>query len=355
MQVINMQILRPRRLLESFLGLLRFDHFIELSGRSLTLLLQDKDGFRLARGITLNRPYGGLPIEASNLEDVCRLLRPKEDVALSLDEDQCFRRRVILPRASPAKIEAMLELDLARIAPFRSEDIMSGWIDRSTGQERSALEIEQIVIRKDVLTTIFNVIGAARAKLIAVAIHDEEEGHLPIAFAPDGKLYGANRFASWSKIAAASLAFLLLGLGAMGVSLNSWNDRNQTAIADAINGAQTAATEVQKRLDVIKVQSLVVSALFERKKRISGRSAAIEEISKLLPDDAYLDGLTIESTGIVADGSAVSPESLVSILEKSPFIEQVSLNAPVYRNPGDKTSRFSMKMTLETDQTESQP
>ena len=78
--------------------------------------------------------------------------------------------------------------------------------------------------------------------------------------------------------------------------------------------------------------------------------AVIEELSRILPDDAYVNGISIDTGRVVADGAAAAPEPLIALFEASPHFSNVSFNAPVFRNPGEAKSRFSIKLELEARQ-----
>ena len=79
----------------------------------------------------------------------------------------------------------------------------------------------------------------------------------------------------------------------------------------------------------------------------AGRLEIIEELSQILPDTAHLDGVSIESNRLVADGSAATPEHLISALESSLLFQNVTFSAPVFRNPGEEKSHFSIRLELE--------
>ena len=115
-----------------------------------------------------------------------------------------------------------------------------------------------------------------------------------------------------------------------------------------IAAVEKDAADVRSRLEQIKAKSAEISGLQARKLAAAGRLEIIEELSRILPDEAYLDGVSIESNHIVADGSAATPEHLISSLESSSLFQNVAFSSPVFRNPGEEKSHFSIRLELET-------
>ncbi len=65
-----------------------------------------------------------------------------------------------------------------------------------------------------------------------------------------------------------------------------------------------------------------------------------------MPDDAFLEGMTVDGKTLTADGAAAAPELLIAELEASPLFENVVFAAPVFKNPGEIKSRFSIRLEL---------
>ena len=121
------------------------------------------------------------------------------------------------------------------------------------------------------------------------------------------------------------------------------------AIIIRINAETTIkknATEVRGTLDArAKVETILV-ALDSARKKSSQRLLLLEQLSKTLPQDAFLQSLTIDGDEIMLEGSAASPEALIPLLEKSILNSGVGFAAPILRNPNDSTSHFSIKFKL---------
>ncbi len=349
MPVINIQdswqwwVLAAARLLP------RHDSFLELASRRCTQVVQTGAFYKLARNAGAGQPVSQLTFahEAADPVAICGHLQSGEDVVVSIDIKSCFSRLVILPRAAAARIEAILDLDLARLTPFARDSVFSGWIERGTSGDGRTLEIEHLVVRRDIVARIFDAIGQSGATPIGLIVRDDTGQTLPLALSPGGRPFGGDALKRWARITSFGVALLLLGLFVLAGAIDARQSRVETAIAGRIASVQADAAEVRERVDAIGVQSAEISALLARRAEMSGRILMIEELSRILPDGASLDGLSVEAGRLVVDGAAIAPEGLIAALEASPLFKSVSLNSPVYRNPGEQVSRFSVKLELE--------
>lgn len=72
----------------------------------------------------------------------------------------------------------------------------------------------------------------------------------------------------------------------------------------------------------------------------------LDELSKIVPNNAYLSNLRYRSGGLEVQGSAENASGLIPILERSPVFENVGFNAPSNRGR-DNRETFSLKADLE--------
>ena len=106
----------------------------------------------------------------------------------------------------------------------------------------------------------------------------------------------------------------------------------------------TMTDTILARVDAVKQSSTALRDLAGWKRGGLHLTHLVEELSRLLPDDAFLEALTIDGKSMVIEGQATSPEGLISRLEASPLLSNVAFAAPVYRNPADAQSHFSIRM-----------
>lgn len=347
MEIVNIRDAWGRLSLRQSLP--RYEPFVELAARPRTEIAIGATGYLLfrrssAKVALLRRAMVHEAIEPSR---VCAFLRKGEEVTVSVDLARCYTRQVKLPLTAMGKIGPILDLDVARVTPFARDSVFAGWIHDPAAQGPD-LNVEHIIIRKDIVADIVEAIRGRGAKPVALIVRDGDGSALPLALAIDGSSYGAVTAKRWTQVAAFSLVLLGLGMAAFGGAVLLRQSRVLAAIAAQSADVAEEASGVRKQLEEIKSGSTEISALQARKSATAGRAGSIEELSRILPDDVYLDGVSFASGKIVVDGAAASPEQLISALESSPLFQNVSFASPVFKIPDQPKSQFSIKLELET-------
>lgn len=74
---------------------------------------------------------------------------------------------------------------------------------------------------------------------------------------------------------------------------------------------------------------------------------AIEEVSRILPDTAFLQAVAIKGKNLILQGQAAQPEALIALLEASPALSAVSFSTSVYRNSSDQLANFAISAVID--------
>jgi len=114
------------------------------------------------------------------------------------------------------------------------------------------------------------------------------------------------------------------------------------------NAARKEAQAIRKRVQ--DADSLSERIVMLRLRRAEGvRVVALwEELTRLLPDTAWLADLRVENDVLWIDGYARSASELVGIIASSPMFSGVALSAPVVREEARASERFQIRMKIET-------
>lgn len=353
MPVINIQNLWRRWLPEQFSCVTDYDAFAELARSRLTELQITENGYKLIRrsDLTTDREQQALA-EAEDLTSLCNSLIKGESVAVSVGREFCFERRVEVPHIPVRKIVQLLELDLARVTPFQPEDVYSAFFCRNQAANQTSLPVEHVIIRRDIVAPVLAAIADQGANTAAITVRGATGPALPIALAPNGTPFHRERMQLWLKSAAASVGFATLAAVMLAAITFKQQANTSAAIQAAAATYEQQAITVRLKLETVKAASAEISTLESWSTGGRKTLVALEELSRRLPDDSHLDGLSIEGQHLVADGTAKAPERLITILESSKHFANVAFAAPVIRNAGEDESRFSIRMDLEGSTTQ---
>lgn len=333
-------------LLEWFRSWAELESYKELDLQGVCEVVFSADGYSIQSSLTADL-NPSLPVSTpSNHSDnpASLSIPPRRRIVLSVNTALCYRRIVEMPSRSGVALDEALRLDLLRVTPFDPQSIFAVHRLLVSRIDSGAQKIEQLVLKRALIEPLQNLLRTRKQQLEAIVFRDESGKLWPVALTSDGKQYGATRFRFWLKALAGSFV-TLAAAGLVSGLAASWQatTQNQDVAAKLAELKQRTDT-ILARVDAVKQSSTALRDLAGWKRGGLHLTHLVEELSRLLPDDAFLEALTIDGKSMVIEGQATSPEGLISRLEASPLLSNVAFAAPVYRNPTDAQSHFSIRM-----------
>jgi general secretion pathway protein L len=113
-----------------------------------------------------------------------------------------------------------------------------------------------------------------------------------------------------------------------------------------LNGELTAR-RIALRLDRNGADLSPVAALARRKHETQASVIAIEELSRILPDNTYVTELHIDGNTLQVVGVTTDAPSLIRLMEQSQHFSRATFFAPTTRTPSDPGDRFHIEAKLE--------
>jgi general secretion pathway protein L len=115
----------------------------------------------------------------------------------------------------------------------------------------------------------------------------------------------------------------------------------------AENGKLAPAVEALRReeeqLERLRKEASFLNNLNQRRGEVL---RVIDELSKAVPNNAYLSNLRYRAGVLEVQGNAENASALIPLLERSPLLENVGFNAPSNRGR-DNRETFSLKADIE--------
>ncbi|WP_045835007.1 PilN domain-containing protein [Hyphomicrobium sp. 99] len=264
-------------------------------------------------------------------------------IGIRVPQRACFVRNVTLPGAAARDFPVLLSLDLERTTPFKQKDVYTAHTvdpSRSGGGRQS---LRQYIIKRSLVDGLKSDIEALGLKVTSLECIDAAGAIAPINFleVPSGR--------------DASLRMkLLLGLASCAVVLaaaGAYIDVSRHEAALELLQSETARLkdEAQSVRDMTAKYQTTASAIASfnqlRRETVS-RVAILEELTRLLPDSAWVSDVKISGATVDISGLATSASAIVPILEKSPlFVDATSTSALTFDPLQDK-ERFGIRVRL---------
>lgn len=182
---------------------------------------------------------------------------------------------------------------------------------------------------------------------VGAALRGLRESAFPANLLPGAGEEAGGRTFSWLHTCLTVL--LLIGLLLWGGSyplkdelrLRQLRKENQKLVA-----AVEAVRKEEEALNGLRQEISFISGKKERKGEIF---LVLDELSRIVPNNAYLSNLRYRESTVELQGSAESASNLVPLLERSPIFKNVGFTAPTNRGRDNKET-FSLKAELERPQ-----
>ena len=262
-------------------------------------------------------------------------------VALVLPAARVLRRRLVLPIAARDNLRQVVGYDLDRQTPFRAEDIHYGVRELGEGGPEGRFVAELAATPRAMLDPLLDELASLG---VAPDRVDVGQGHalagvdlLPPARAP-------RRVDRRRRLNAALVAaIVLLVFAVMAAWLHNRNAALETMRADveAMQGDAQRVKALRQRL----TESAGASGFLAQKK--TGTAAVLpvlEELTRRLPDDTWLERFTLNASGQLGfQGQSPQAARLIDALKGARTIGDPSFQGTIQADPTSGKERFYMQ------------
>ncbi|WP_341367773.1 PilN domain-containing protein [Yoonia sp. BS5-3] len=249
-----------------------------------------------------------------------------------------------IPNAPFSDLEAMIDAELAYRSPFQRDQCV--WFWRAKETETLDWQVEAAIVLN---ASIDWVIAAFKetGKTINLARRTAPDGTTKLAVYPSWltplrRLKGPRTVGESIRkvppsLRAPAIALIILLISAVALfAVQSTQNSSVSAQASAAN-AQIA----QRAAEAARVQ-----ALKELRDEGAARSALVGSLAGLLPDDVWLEQLTIEDDRMTITGYAPSAAEVTRLLSTLDALSDIQFGSPVTRDNTQNQERFRIDATL---------
>jgi len=244
---------------------------------------------------------------------------------LLLSQDVVLRTEVAMPLAAEANLRQALAYEMDRHTPFQAEDVFYNWRILSRDREAGQLHFELYVTPREPVEAhieLLKRLGLAPTG-VDVAAHD---GSLGINLLPDAlRFHIVNQQVRVNWAIGAATVILM----AFVMTQSLWLREHQVqALGEAIDSVRAEALAVQQVRKQIDDANEAAGFLQGRKIQNGYKVEVLAELSRILPEDTYLDRLTMHADTTQMQGKSASAQSLIELINNSPYFENASFRGP---------------------------
>ncbi|MFT3755850.1 MAG: PilN domain-containing protein [Pseudoxanthomonas sp.] len=283
-----------------------------------------------------------LPLAAGDLE---RLLPPPLaglPCWLLLPATQVLRRPLALPAAAADRLRDVVGFEIDRQTPFAAAQVH--YDVRTLGRHGDRLDVELVAVPRSAVDRSLAQLGPASALLAGADVPATDGGTLGVNLLPaDARRRREDPMRHWNRILAGCALFALVAAG--------WQLlHNRRAAADALaqrieveaGDARQVAMQRQQLIDLVEGRAFLESKRASRPAVIE----VLEEVTRRLPDNGYLEKLSIQGEQLTVIGFSADAPALVGQFEGAPIWSKPALTGALQPDPATRRDRFSLAATL---------
>lgn len=314
---------------------------MRLDGDDLALFWEEADRLEQLNNFALEQD---LPVQRQQISD---LLREHElDEAprdLMLTEDQVLRKSLSMPLAAESNLRQALAFEMDRHTPFQADDIYFDYRIAEREKDKAVLKLDLVVATRAVIDKQVEALaerGLAPSG-VDIAIDGRPAGMnlLPL----EGRYRVSNRRTRMNLLLSLVAVLLLAIVMAQSLWLRQAQIENVQAALDEVRVEARRVQNVRTQ-----IEDASEAAGFMQTRRAANRPTlkVIAEVTKILPDDTYLDRMRVWDGNLQIQGKSDNAQQLIEVVNLSPLFEGAGFRGSTRLDGATQKEIFDLNASL---------
>ena len=296
---------------------------MEVGGGEVALSIDDADSIQSLDSLSIEQDAQLQQQRVRELLLQHELTEVSRDLVLS--EDVVLRTQVVMPLAAETNLRQALAYEMDRHTPFQAEEVFYQWRILSRDRDAGQLHFDLFVTPRGPVEAHVELLKRLGLAPTGVDVAGDD-GPLGINLLPVGlryKLVKQQVRVNW--IIAAATAFLLIFV----MTQSLWLREHQIQeVEEAIENVRAEALAVQQIRKQIDDATEAAGFLQTHKVENGYKLKMLAELTRILPDDTFLDRLSLHAETAQMQGKSSNAQSLIELINDSPFFENASFRGP---------------------------
>lgn len=259
--------------------------------------------------------------------------------ALRMASGQALRKTIKLPFAVEENLGQVLTFEMDRLTPLKSDQVYFDYRVRSRLSATRQILVDLVVVPRSRLDALLEEVARAgfRPEIVDMV------GSSPLGainLLPEKFRVARGR---WVRILHGGLVgIVLVGLGAMALLPILSQQTELERLEEQVRRANREAKEVETLRQDAETLDHQIHFLQDKKRTEPIVVDMLEELSRVIPDSTWLNGLQYKDRRIVVQGQSPSASSLIELIEASKYFRNTSFVSPVTKDTASGLERFQI-------------
>jgi len=240
---------------------------------------------------------------------------------LLLDLDSVLNTQMQLPLAAEPNLAQVLSFEMDRQTPFKASDVYYDWKILHRGSESGKIKLDLFVVPRADVDGQVKSASDWGFQLAGVDILDGERTMGLNLLPADRRVRSANRKARLNFALGGAFAILLALVMAQSLSLRSHQVAELEQAITEVQGEARAVSQVKKQ---IGDSSEAAGFLATKRAETPLSIAVLADITRILPDDTYLDRLVITKSSVQLQGKSQNAQQLIELVNQSDLLDDAA-------------------------------
>ena len=282
---------------------------------------------------------------AGELSAIDRFQRKGYALGLHLDPGDALIRTLDLPRVAEEALTQVIAHQIDHLTPLPVERIYHDHVVLGRDLRSDTIKVRIAIVPRAAVDDLVATLRSLELAPDYVDVEGPESGRrnlLASAQAPARPRRTA-RLNAW--LLAINLALLA---AAVGLPFVGW-ELHERRLEDQLSVARDEARVIQALRGEIELLQAERAFLETARAQVGSRLRVLDELSALLPDDTWLEDLTLRSGEAVLAGQSRAAAMLIGVLQDSPLFEDVRFDAPIVKDDETERERFRVRLSVRRD------
>ncbi len=269
-----------------------------------------------------------------------------EQVALWLTDTQCLVKQIELPLAAAKNLRQVLGFEMDRHTPFKAEQVYFDFRVLRVDNQKNRLAVKLVVVPRSEMDGSLNLLerwgASVNAAYVAFAVPNGDAINLMPSernSTQPSKLRGINP----------GLLLLTLILAMAAISIPIWQKRQAvTALLPIVDSAKQQA----KDTDVLRREQERLAAeynfMLEKKQAVPPLVILLDELSRLLPDDTWVQQFNLKGKELQIQGETGSSSKLIALIESTRILHDANFRSPLTKGNMPNSERYHLVAEIKT-------
>jgi general secretion pathway protein L len=259
------------------------------------------------------------------------------DVIVRLPAQAGLRREIEIPIAAAESLPEALGYEVERQTPFRTDQVHFAYRELARDAAAGIITVDLLVVPREQIRMALDT--AARLGFTPTAMTaGADAAALDFNLLPARPRQPAPASRSATLLWAIAAACLVLALATPFFRVELARREAESRLV----AAEAAARPILEQRARLGDREETLRSLVRRNAAGMSTVVLLEELTRVLPDDASLSQLAIRKDGVELHGTAASAAAVVSRLDSSGRYEAIAFRSPVVRDPVTGLERFHL-------------